>query len=1083
MALHLSGSISLTGSLTAGTSQTNTGTLSTIAGGAFNTVSGNCSFIGAGNANQATGGYSTAVGGRYSCALQDFAFVGGGCLNKACSCFSSVAGGLCNTVAPTSVRAFIGGGQSNTISSDYDNASIVAGICNTICGNENNSFIGGGANNLTKDSANSVIVGGRQNHLCSANYSTIAGGWLNSGSGAYSFIGGGFCNFNNSTCGVIVGGQSNRNDVDSFAAFMGAGCCNCITNDSLSAIIVGGDLNIIDTSEHGVIVGGSNNKVVDFNHGIVVGGCKNCATGNFASIVGGILNSGSGACSFIGSGEKNNVAGSHSSIVGGQCNGICGTGTLGCNIIGGGFFNRILNGSCRSGILGGANNTLSGTDNSFIIGTSITATADCTTYMNNLDVEGTVSASIFSGSFVGDGSGLTGISGGGGGGDYSPFITGSINSTGILPREGDNRITVGANATVAGGTQNTGSGQCAFIGGGELNYASTSHGAVVGGCKNHALSPQSAVVGGHDNHACANQSFIGAGRYNTVCGYLGAIVSGDSNCISSAVNYSFIGGGALNTASAHCSAILGGDRNYISSSLNNSFIVGSDITADKACYTFMNNLDVEGTVSASIFSGSFVGDGSGLTGISGGSGGSGDYSPFITGSVSSGILPTEGDNLCTIAANSTIAGGTRNTASAACSFIGAGLRNNITLLSPTSAIVTGERNTVSGSFNSAIVAGCCNILNSTSGYYGSADGASFSIIGSGLRNELNRTCYSAIVSGRNNCLGISTHCSFIGAGQSNTGSGDNSFIGTGCGNLIDTVTSYSSILNGRDNYLRASCSTIVGGCRNCLGCNINGGSTIAGGIGNHLFGDPGFIGAGAGNRIERFHGSNSIVGGVSNLISGSAHVLSGAGGLNPAYSFIGGGRQNTGSASYTFIGGGRCNIINSFSTGSAILGGHSNTVNHHNSFVVGSCLTSNEVCTTYMNNTVITGSLTVGQTGSLNSTVGRIDATNDIVAFSTSDRRLKENIQPIENALSKVIGVSGNTFDWKPLTEEEVKTIHGNTGRDVGVIAQEIEEILPEAVTTRDSGYKAVNYEKIVPLLIEAIKEQQKQIDELKSRL
>ena len=213
---------------------------------------------------------------------------------------------------------------------------------------------------------------------------------------------------------------------------------------------------------------------------------------------------------------------------------------------------------------------------------------------SNLIIEGTVSASIFSGSFVGDGSGLTGISGGGGGGDYSPFITGSINSTGILPREGDNSPIVGANATVAGGTLNTGSGQCTFIGGGELNYASTSHGSIVGGCKNKALSPQSAVVGGHDNQARANQSFIGAGRYNTVCGYTGGIVSGDSNCISSAINYSFIGGGTLNTASAHCSAILGGDRNYISGSHNNSFIIGSDITSSAECTTFVNNFKAQG---------------------------------------------------------------------------------------------------------------------------------------------------------------------------------------------------------------------------------------------------------------------------------------------------------------------------------------------------------------------------------------------------------------------------------------------------------------------------------------------------------
>ena len=116
-------------------------------------------------------------------------------------------------------------------------------------------------------------------------------------------------------------------------------------------------------------------------------------------------------------------------------------------------------------------------------------------------------------------------------------------------------------------------------------------------------------------------------------------------------------------------------------------------------------------------------------------------------------------------------------------------------------------------------------------------------------------------------------------------------------------------------------------------------------------------------------------------------------------------------------------------------------------------------------------------------TDGRIDAGNDIVAYSTSDERLKENVKSIENALDKVLKIGGYEFDWKPLTEKEKETIHGNEGHDVGVLAQEIEKVLPEVVNKRDSGYKAVKYEKIVPLLIEAIKDQQKQIDELKSKI
>ena len=122
----------------------------------------------------------------------------------------------------------------------------------------------------------------------------------------------------------------------------------------------------------------------------------------------------------------------------------------------------------------------------------------------------------------------------------------------------------------------------------------------------------------------------------------------------------------------------------------------------------------------------------------------------------------------------------------------------------------------------------------------------------------------------------------------------------------------------------------------------------------------------------------------------------------------------------------------------------------------------------------------IGVNVAANGTNGRIDAGNDIVAFSSSDKRLKENIKPISKSLDKVLKLNGVEFDWKKLTAEEKKTIHGNEGHDVGVIAQEVEKVLPEVVQTRDNGYMAVKYEKMVPLLIEAIKELKAEIEELK---
>jgi hypothetical protein len=117
----------------------------------------------------------------------------------------------------------------------------------------------------------------------------------------------------------------------------------------------------------------------------------------------------------------------------------------------------------------------------------------------------------------------------------------------------------------------------------------------------------------------------------------------------------------------------------------------------------------------------------------------------------------------------------------------------------------------------------------------------------------------------------------------------------------------------------------------------------------------------------------------------------------------------------------------------------------------------------------------------------------DIIAYA-SDMRLKENIEPITNAIDKVKKLNGFTYNWNSVGKD-----YGwipPAERESGVFAQEVQEVLPEAVRTAPfdqdhdqegnmfsksgENFLTVKYEKLVPLLIEAIKEQQKQIDELK---
>ena len=101
----------------------------------------------------------------------------------------------------------------------------------------------------------------------------------------------------------------------------------------------------------------------------------------------------------------------------------------------------------------------------------------------------------------------------------------------------------------------------------------------------------------------------------------------------------------------------------------------------------------------------------------------------------------------------------------------------------------------------------------------------------------------------------------------------------------------------------------------------------------------------------------------------------------------------------------------------------------------------------------------------LTNTTPEFKCQGDITAFASSDATLKENITPISNAVDKVRSISGNTFTWNK------KSIY-NGEEGTGIIAQEIEALgLPGVTETRQDGTKAVRYDRLVPLLIEAIKE------------
>ena len=102
-----------------------------------------------------------------------------------------------------------------------------------------------------------------------------------------------------------------------------------------------------------------------------------------------------------------------------------------------------------------------------------------------------------------------------------------------------------------------------------------------------------------------------------------------------------------------------------------------------------------------------------------------------------------------------------------------------------------------------------------------------------------------------------------------------------------------------------------------------------------------------------------------------------------------------------------------------------------------------------------------------------VRCSGDIIAFASSDINLKENITVIPNALDKINSLSGNTFNWKSGSSyATTPEFYSGITQDTGVIAQEVEALgLPGITTTRDDGTKAVRYERLIPILIQAVKE------------
>ncbi len=133
------------------------------------------------------------------------------------------------------------------------------------------------------------------------------------------------------------------------------------------------------------------------------------------------------------------------------------------------------------------------------------------------------------------------------------------------------------------------------------------------------------------------------------------------------------------------------------------------------------------------------------------------------------------------------------------------------------------------------------------------------------------------------------------------------------------------------------------------------------------------------------------------------------------------------------------------------------------------------------NRMVITNSGNVGI--GTNAPGMRLTVNGNILAYGTvtpSDIYYKKNIVPVSNALKKLMSISGYYYSFKT---NEFPDMGFDTKNQIGVIAQEVEKVLPEVVTTLQNGYKAVDYPKMIPLLIEGMKEQQQMIEKQQTQI
>ncbi len=324
------------------------------------------------------------------------------------------------------------------------------------------------------------------------------------------------------------------------------------------------------------------------------------------------------------------------------------------------------------------------------------------------------------------------------------------------------------------------------------------------------------------------------------------------------------------------------------------------------------------------------------------------------------------------------------------------------------------------------------------------------------------------------------------AGKFNTASGFQSFYSNTTGHH-NTAAGNQALYNNVSGYDNSAFGN------RSLFANVDGFANTAAGDWSMLDNVSGYHNAAFGINalIRNISGYQNAGFGVAALAANKTGFDNTAAGFLSLYSDTT-GNSNTASGKQSLYNNGSGN----FNTALGIAAGFTNTTGNNNTLIGSNADVTATGLTTagaigYNAKVAASNCFVIGGTGADAVNVGigtttpteRLDVIGNIKATGTitpSDWRFKTNINPLENSLQKIISLNGVSYNWKVVS-------FPNRGFDnelqIGFIAQEVEKIFPQIVHTGTDGYKGIDYAKLVPALAEAIKEQQKQIDELKKLL